>query len=203
VAYKVFTNGSTLQASELNENLMQQSIATFSNAAARTAAITSPVEGQMTYLLDVDRYDSWSGAAWLPVVAPGAWVSYTPTLTNMTLGNGTVTAAYAQIGKTIHVRFRFVLGSTSSIAASGQKSISLPFAARASIYSQFDVVGTASANISGTSPLAPLHLTPTLVLIAAQGTAGTWINTVDITNTIPATWTTNNTLTMNLTYEAA
>jgi hypothetical protein len=65
VAYKVFTNGSTLQASEVNENLMQQAVATFSNAAARTAAITSPVEGQLTYLLDVDRYDHWNGSAWV------------------------------------------------------------------------------------------------------------------------------------------
>jgi hypothetical protein len=65
VAYKVFTNGSVLQASEVNENLMQQAVATFSNAAARTAAITSPVEGQLTYLLDVDRYDHWNGSAWV------------------------------------------------------------------------------------------------------------------------------------------
>jgi hypothetical protein len=65
VAYKVFTNGSTLQASEVNENLMQQAVSTFSNAAARTAAITSPVEGQMTYLLDVDRYDHWNGSSWV------------------------------------------------------------------------------------------------------------------------------------------
>jgi hypothetical protein len=65
VAYKVFTNGSTLQASELNENLMQQSTAVFSNAAARTAAITSPVEGQLTYLEDVNRYDHWNGSAWV------------------------------------------------------------------------------------------------------------------------------------------
>jgi hypothetical protein len=64
VAYKVFTNGSVLQASEVNENLMQQAVATFSNAAARTAAITSPVEGQLTYLLDVDRYEHWTGSAW-------------------------------------------------------------------------------------------------------------------------------------------
>jgi hypothetical protein len=65
VAYKVFTNGSTLQASELNENLMQQSTAVFSNAAARTAAITSPVEGQLTYLEDTNQYASWSGSEWV------------------------------------------------------------------------------------------------------------------------------------------
>jgi hypothetical protein len=65
VAYKVFTNGSVLQASEVNDNLMKQAVAVFSNAAARTAAITSPVEGQMTWLEDVDRYESWNGSAWV------------------------------------------------------------------------------------------------------------------------------------------
>jgi hypothetical protein len=66
VAYKVFTNGSTLQASELNENLMQQSVAVFSNSAARTAAITSPLEGMLTWLEDVNRYESYTGTAWVP-----------------------------------------------------------------------------------------------------------------------------------------
>jgi hypothetical protein len=65
VAYKVFTNGSVLQASEINDNLMQQSTAVFSNAAARTAAITSPVEGQLTYLEDTNQYASWDGSAWV------------------------------------------------------------------------------------------------------------------------------------------
>ena len=65
VAYKVFTNGSTLQASELNENLMQQAVSTFSNAATRTAAITSPVEGQLTYLEDVNRYEHYNGSTWV------------------------------------------------------------------------------------------------------------------------------------------
>jgi hypothetical protein len=66
VAYKVFTNGSTLQASELNENLMQQSVAVFSNSAARTAAIISPVEGQMTWLEDVNRHETYNGTIWIP-----------------------------------------------------------------------------------------------------------------------------------------
>ena len=116
MAYKVFTNGSTLQASELNENLMQQSIATFSNAAARTAAITSPVEGQTTYLLDDDRYDSWSGSAWLPLVSPGAWTAFTPTWSGLTVGNGVYgTSHYALVGKTVHLAIEFTLGSTSAV----------------------------------------------------------------------------------------
>jgi hypothetical protein len=64
VAYKVFTNGSVLQASEVNDNLMKQAVATFSNAAARTAAITSPVEGQLTYLEDTNQFQSWNTSGW-------------------------------------------------------------------------------------------------------------------------------------------
>jgi hypothetical protein len=64
VAYKVFTNGSTLQASEINDNLMRQSVMVFSNAAARTAAITTPLEGMLTWLEDVNRYESYNGSAW-------------------------------------------------------------------------------------------------------------------------------------------
>jgi hypothetical protein len=64
VAYKVFTNGSVLQASEINDNLMRQSVMVFSNAAARTAAISSPVEGMLTWLEDVNRYESYNGSTW-------------------------------------------------------------------------------------------------------------------------------------------
>jgi hypothetical protein len=65
VAYKVFTNGSVLNASEINDNLMNQSIIVFSNEAARTAAITSPIEGMVTYLEDTAAYESYDGAAWI------------------------------------------------------------------------------------------------------------------------------------------
>lgn len=61
MAYKVFTNGSVLNASEINENLMRQSVMVFSNAAARAAAITSPVEGMVTYLEDSNGFQYWNG----------------------------------------------------------------------------------------------------------------------------------------------
>ena len=66
MAYKVFSNGSVLNASEINDNLMNQSVMVFSNAAARTAAITSPVEGMLTWLEDVNRFENYSGSAWVP-----------------------------------------------------------------------------------------------------------------------------------------
>jgi hypothetical protein len=73
VAYKVFTNGSVLNASEVNDNLMNQAVITFTNSTARASAITSPVEGMVTYLADTDIYEFWNGSAWTALVpASGA-----------------------------------------------------------------------------------------------------------------------------------
>jgi hypothetical protein len=68
MAYKVFTNGSVLNASEINENLMNQSVISFSNATARAAAIPSPVEGMLTWLEDSNKYQYRNGS--------GAWVDF-------------------------------------------------------------------------------------------------------------------------------
>ena len=69
MAYKVFTNGSVLNASEVNDNLMNQAVITFTNSTARASAITSPVEGMVTYLADTDTYQFWNGTAWTNLVS--------------------------------------------------------------------------------------------------------------------------------------
>jgi hypothetical protein len=65
MAYKVFANGFPLQASELNSNLMQQSIAVFVDSTSRDAAIASPVEGQFAYLTASESLVKYDGAAWV------------------------------------------------------------------------------------------------------------------------------------------
>jgi hypothetical protein len=65
VAYKVFSNGSVLNASEINENLMNQSVMVFSNSTARSAAIPSPLEGMLTWLEDLNKYENYNGTSWV------------------------------------------------------------------------------------------------------------------------------------------
>ena len=65
MSYKVFANGNPLLASELNTNLMQQAIAVFTDATARDAAITAPVEGQFAYLTGTSELVKYNGAAWV------------------------------------------------------------------------------------------------------------------------------------------
>jgi hypothetical protein len=64
MSFKVFTNGSVLPASELNEYLMQQAVIAFATSTARGLAITSPVEGMLTYLEDSNTFQFYNGTAW-------------------------------------------------------------------------------------------------------------------------------------------
>lgn len=45
----------------------------------------------------------------------GTWTSFTPSWTNLTLGNGSVSAAYLQVNKLLFVTVKVTLGSTSSL----------------------------------------------------------------------------------------
>lgn len=77
MAYKVFSNGSTLPASDLNTYLMNQTVMVFASSTARTAALT-PTEGMITYLEDTNALEYYNGSAW-------ATVGVDSTLTNALL----------------------------------------------------------------------------------------------------------------------
>ena len=65
MAYKVFTNGSPLPASDLNTYLMNQSVMVFANSTDRSAALTAPTEGMVSYLEDTNQLSVWTGSAWV------------------------------------------------------------------------------------------------------------------------------------------
>lgn len=65
-----------------------------------------------------------------------AWTSYTPTTTNVTLGNGTLTAAYGQAGKLVWFRVKLTFGSTTALT--GSPTFTLPVNATAARRFTFD-----------------------------------------------------------------
>ena len=65
----------------------------------------------------------------------GAWTSYTPTWTassNPSIGNGTITGRYIQVGKMVHVWIR-VVGGSSTTFGSGTYAWSMPVTARSTL----------------------------------------------------------------------
>ena len=66
LGFKTFAVGEVLSAANVNGYLMQ-GVLVFADAAARTAAITSPQEGQMSFLKDTNSTEYYSGSAWVAV----------------------------------------------------------------------------------------------------------------------------------------
>jgi hypothetical protein len=64
-----FTAGEILTAANLNV-VSDQTVMVFDDAAARTTAIPSPVEGMVTYLKDTDKLEKYNGTAFVDA-APG------------------------------------------------------------------------------------------------------------------------------------
>jgi len=64
LGFKTFTTGEVLTAADTNGYLMQ-GINVFASSAARAAAITSPQEGQYSYLKDTNALEYYDGAAWV------------------------------------------------------------------------------------------------------------------------------------------
>lgn len=67
MAYKVFQNGFPLNASELNNYLMNQSVMVFATATARDTDLTAPLEGMIVWLQDSNKFVYYTGAAWADV----------------------------------------------------------------------------------------------------------------------------------------
>jgi hypothetical protein len=65
VPRKVFVAGEILTAADVNTFLGDQAVMVFDDAAARTTAIPSPIEGMVTYLKDLDRLEQFDGSAFV------------------------------------------------------------------------------------------------------------------------------------------
>ena len=130
----------------------------------------------------------------------GAWTSYTPTLTSITQGNGTLAAKYAQVGKICFVNFVFTLGTTSTVGS--YPGFSLPVTSNQSaMYANGNalLLQTGVAEYYG---LIYLNTT-TQAAFFAQNVAGTYLRDAPISATVPFTWGSTNKFTANFWYEVA
>ncbi len=118
------------------------------NEAARPGTLNIG-EGQLVWTADNNKLWIWDGSAY-DEIWPNDWTTWTPTLTNITQGTGTITARYRKQKKTGQFRFKFKLNSGSAIGTSPR--ISLPFTLHASYVTLEDgLPGTVMLYDSGTA----------------------------------------------------
>lgn len=166
-------------------NINQQLVGTTATQTLTNKTLTTPV---------VDQFGTASGLG-------AGWTSYTPTFANTTLGNGTVTGAYKQIGKTVHFRATFTLGTTSAV--SGNVTVSLPLTSIAAVSNLpigiANYLDGGTANYSGYIKWAS---TTTAELIANLA-ATTWTRSDAVNGSNPISWGNTDGMQVTGTYEVA
>lgn len=123
---KTFVTGDVLTAADTNGYLMQ-GVWVFADAAARSAAVTSPQEGNFSFLKDTNSTEYYSGSAWVAV------------------GGGTV-----PVMRSANVAATFTTTSASYVDVTGYTLTFTPSSATNKITIGIDfsyTVGTSGANV--------------------------------------------------------
>jgi hypothetical protein len=159
---------------------------TFTDGSTLAAADLNDITGTLNSLVD-----GTSALAWTP---------YTPTLAGgWSVGNGTYSAYYAQIGKTVFVNMNFNVGSTT-VKGVGAPIFGIPVTAthvqNQSFPARYTIAGTAYDGV------AILGFSYGFYAFAINS-AGTYALQVACSSTVPATWTTADIFSFQLVYEAA
>ncbi len=171
------------------------------NATARAMII--PVEGMQVYQLDDDAKYVYTGSEWLAFDTK--WQTYTPTLTNLTLGSGTSVGKYKRSGKDCEIDYVFTLGAGSAVGSNPE--VTLPFNRVASGYGT-DFLQPAIGNaviVDEASAAYPGSVTTsqTKFRMYAHTASGTYTTLAAITATVPITFGSTDQLGARFKYQMA
>jgi hypothetical protein len=175
VGYNTRVAGTTITAAAHNTDVRDQVVSQFASAAARNSAITSPLEGMLAALLDVNGLSAYSGAAW-STIGPlwGALTSWTPTVSQsaspaMTVNRG----VSARFGRLVFVQCDLTVASGTGTAANAVLVQNLPATAASSTFSYIGIGELSDTSAGPLTYSANVYLASTTAigLLATASTA--------------------------------
>lgn len=138
-----------------------------------------------------------TGLKWATASGAGTWTTYTPTNSNITVGNGTQTARYVRTGKTVTVSYRLTFGSTTSFG--GTIRVGMPSTSNSFANGFLNLTDNGTGNFSGG---VVIDAASSQAICRTSKVDSTWAKWDDeVTNTSPFTWTTGDSLGFSITYE--
>lgn len=183
-----WVQGTALAVGGVEDNLLSSLMPSFADSTARDAAIPAPDTGQWVQQADDEARYRYDGSAWRPFDTK--WQTFTPTLTNVTVGNGTSLGWKFRIGKLEHWKVYLLLGSSSSI--SGQIQITTPAMQNSISLEDVGTVFFRDASVPTNYPVGvALKSGSTTVGVYAANVAGTYPVLAGTSSTVPFTWTTS------------
>jgi len=134
------------------------------------------------------------------ILGGGNVVSFTPSFTQFTLGNGTVNyATYVRVQDLIFVQLKVTLGSTSSFV--GSSDFACPVAP-AETYQH--AIGVIRFNdVTGEEYLGVADMNNGVIRLRPLNAAVTYLQYTTTSSTIPFTWATGDSFTLTASYKVA
>ena len=147
--YKLFVNGNTLSASDLQSYIQNQTVMVFTDSTARTTALSGVVAaGMISYLTGTNSLETYNGTTWTANGTGDVTTTGTQTLTNKTL--------------TLPAIDNFILGYATTATAGGTTTLT-----NASVNQQL-FTGTSTQTV--TMPVASTMTVGTRYLIENNST---------------------------------
>lgn len=123
---------------------------------------------------------------------------YTPTFGNVTIGNGKTHGKYQVFGEKIIQKAGLILGNSTSITGSVNLSA---LASPAALGTTYEPMGDTAIRDTGTAMYrGPVYWVVSAFYPQAALSNGTYVSPVDITSTVPMTWTAGDELSINCLY---
>ncbi|MFD0405026.1 hypothetical protein [Kitasatospora sp. NPDC127116] len=171
-------------------------------SSAADIAIAGSYSGQARFNTLRMQPEYWNGVNW---AAQGDYTNVTPawtaSVTNPSLGNGTLLSRWARVGRKISWMGTLILGSTSN-GGTGIWSLSLPVQAASTGILQLgvaDYVNAGDNEYQGETQITSGAFTAGFIV----KTSATSASTGNISNTVPVAASSNTRLHWNIDYEAA
>jgi hypothetical protein len=129
----------------------------------------------------------------------GAWITWSPTIGNVTIGNGTITARYQQTGNVVAFSIRVVFGSTTTIA--GSPNFLMPVAANSQAVFPCYILDTGVAAYVASAVIPNATLTTCFLDLIDTSSSRALLTA--FSSTSPFTWGTGDSFSVSGTYEVA
>lgn len=162
-------------------------------ATLSALTITTPAANS---LISVEN--SYSGATGIHNTHDYKSGSFTPTWSNLTVGNASTNAAtWTKIGNQVVVNFSLVFGSTTAITGTGVGITNLPFTVGGTSYAVGNLLDIGTENYVA---LIAAGVSTTTANILAQNSGGSYLTQASITSTVPHTWATSDQIVGTIVY---
>lgn len=129
------------------------------------------------------------------------YTAFTPTWTNLTVGNGTNNFRYFQAGKFVHLHGNFTFGSTTSVT--GQIEMGVPVNAVATTVEPKPGIALQDSGTNTYYGFGIFVTAVTKLTLYVYNVSGTYLTATAVNATAPHTWANTDVIYVDLVYEAA